>query len=468
MLDYAIFAVTFVGSLVAAVIYLYPGSSKPSSIPGPDPTTKEDGNLADINRAGSLHEFLLDIHKQYGPIASFWFGQRFVASISSSELFKEHQNVFDRPPELFKLFEPLIGAKCIQYANKLDGRTRRNTYDAVFSHDALKSYYETFQSIADNLVKKWTSLVKEEHIALSQYMSAYALKVVLLTLMGDTFNDDKEVLEFRRLYDIVWAEMERQLTDVPPAESQRMKTFLDAKEKLFKIVKRTVEHRKKNPPKKGEHLLIDLLIDHSADEETLICDTFVYIVGGFHTTGNLLTWGFYFLATHQDLQEKLYKEIKDVLGKDDVDHTNINDLVYMRQVIDETLRCAVIAPWAARFQDFDSELGGHKIPKNTPVIHALGVSQQDETVWPLPNKFDPDRFSPENSKKRPSLAFKPFGFAGKRICPGQKFAYGEATVCFASLLKKFKINMVEGQVINPVHGLVTHPSEEVWITIEKR
>jgi len=51
-------------------------------------------------------------------------------------------------------------------------------------------------------------------------------------------------------------------------------------------VKRTVEHRKKNPPKKGEHLLIDLLIDHSADEETLICDTFVYIVGGFHTTGN--------------------------------------------------------------------------------------------------------------------------------------------------------------------------------------
>ena len=37
---------------------------------------------------------------------------------------------------------------------------------------------------------------------------------------------------------------------------------------------------------------------------------------------------------------------------------------YMRQVIDETLRCAVIGPWGARFQDSDSELGGHKIPKN--------------------------------------------------------------------------------------------------------
>lgn len=49
--------------------------------------------------------------------------------------------------------------------------------------------------------------MKEEHIALSQYMSAYALKVVLLTLMGDTFKDDKEVLEFRRLYDIVSIEI---------------------------------------------------------------------------------------------------------------------------------------------------------------------------------------------------------------------------------------------------------------------
>ena len=42
---------------------------------------------------------------------------------------------------------------------------------------------------------------------------------------------------------------------------------------------------------------------------------------------SVLTWGFYFLATHQDLQEKLYKEIKDVLGEEDVDHTNINELV---------------------------------------------------------------------------------------------------------------------------------------------
>ena len=41
---------------------------------------------------------------------------------------------------------------------------------------------------------------------------------------------------------------------------------------------------------------------------------------------------------------------------------------YLRHVIDETLRCAVVAPWAARFQDYDSQLGGHFIPKNVSQV----------------------------------------------------------------------------------------------------
>lgn len=41
----------------------------------------------------------------------------------------------------------------------------------------------------------------------------------------------------------------------------------------------------------------------------------------------VLTWLFHFLATHQNIQEKVFKEIKDVLGKNKVDHNTINNLV---------------------------------------------------------------------------------------------------------------------------------------------
>ena len=58
-----------------------------------------DGNISDIGRAGSLHEFLIELHMQHGPIAGFWFGQMYTVSIASPELFKQHSNVFDRPGE---------------------------------------------------------------------------------------------------------------------------------------------------------------------------------------------------------------------------------------------------------------------------------------------------------------------------------------------------------------------------------
>ncbi|KAI0237746.1 hypothetical protein LSAT2_011672 [Lamellibrachia satsuma] len=85
-----------------------------------------------------------------------------------------------------------------------------------------------------------------------------------------------------------------------------------------------------------------------------------------------MTWGLYFLATHPDVQLKLFNEIKCVVGCNEageqlkVTPANMDKLVYMHQVLDETLRCSALATFAARYQDDDSELGGHRIPAGLP------------------------------------------------------------------------------------------------------
>jgi hypothetical protein len=38
----------------------------------------------------------------------------------------------------------------------------------------------------------------------------------------------------------------------------------------------------------------------------------------------------------------------------------------------------------------------------------------------------------------------------------------------ATLVKKFDVQLVEGQVVVPNYGLVTLPQEEVWVTVHKR
>ena len=59
--------------------------------------------------------------------------------------------------------------------------------------------------------------------------------------------------------------------------------------------------------------------------------------------------------------------------------------------------------------------------------------------WPpyiLSSRFDPDRFSEARSKGRPTIAFSPFGFAGRRQCPAYRFAYVEASVFLVTALQK--------------------------------
>ena len=71
-------------------------------------------------------------------------------------------------------------------------------------------------------------------------------------------------------------------------------------------------------------------------------------------------------------------------------------------------------------------------------------------------------------KNRPSFAFEPFGFAGKRKCLGSKFAIVQATVVLATIVGRFNVTMVPGQDVVPNYGFVTRPSEEIWITATKR
>ena len=69
------------------------------------------------------------------------------------------------------------------------------------------------------------------------------------------------------------------------------------------------------------------------------------------------------------------------------------------QVINETLRCSILAPWAARLSHDDLVVRGCKIPAKTPIIQPLGVILHDARLFEDPTSFDPERFSKENRKK---------------------------------------------------------------------
>ncbi|CAH1399864.1 unnamed protein product [Nezara viridula] len=145
------------------------------------------------------------------------------------------------------------------------------------------------------------------------------------------------------------------------------------------------------------------------------------------------------LAYHQDVQDKLRREIF-LIGKkpEDLDFDKINSMTYLQMVFDETLRMHPPVMIVSRLCTKDTEIEGVKISKGTKVFISPFALHYDPEYFPNPEKFDPDRFSDINKESMTKYSFLPFG-EGPRICVGMKYANIFVKTSIALILLKYKI-----------------------------
>ncbi|XP_015262997.1 PREDICTED: cytochrome P450 20A1 [Gekko japonicus] len=462
MLDFVIFAATFLLLLVGAVLYLYPASRQASGIPGMTPTDEKDGNLPDIVTCGSLHEFLVNLHEKYGPIVSYWFGRHLVISLGSIDVLKQHIN----PNRTSDPFETMLKS-LLRYQSGLGGDVgesclRKKLYETGVAK-SLQSSFPVIQKLSEELLAKWLSIPESQHVPLSQHMLGFAMKAVTQIAMGSRFEDDQEVIRFRRNHDAIWAEIGKGFLDGSLDKSMtRKEVYENALMEMELVLKKVIKERQGR--NLSRHIFIDSLLQGNQSDKQVLEDTMIFSLAGSIITAKLCTWAMYFLTTSKEVQQKLYKELDQVLGKGPVTYAKIEQLRYCRQVLCETVRTSKLTPIAARLQELEGRVDQHIIPKETLVLYALGVVLQDSSAWPLPYKFDPDRFNDETAMKNLSL----LGFSGSQECPELRFAYMVATVLLSVVVRKLHLHPVEGQVIDIKYELVTSPKEEAWITVSKR
>ena len=88
---------------------------------------------------------------------------------------------------------------------------------------------------------------------------------------------------------------------------------------------------------------------------------------------------------------------------------------------------------------------GHIIPEGTNILMSVYTVHRDHRHFPDPDKFDPERFSPQNSVGRHPYAYIPFGI-GRRMCVGHLFATMEAKTILSTVLRRYCITEIEGGI----------------------
>ena len=191
------------------------------------------------------------------------------------------------------------------------------------------------------------------------------------------------------------------------------------------------------------HLMIEAqqqeIQGKTMSDEEVSAQSVIFMVAGFETTGSTLSFMAYVLAKYPEIQEKLLNEIDEAVKTRGAVplYDFVNTLDYLDRVICEVLRLYTPGFLVHRRCNETCTINGVTIPSGFDVFMPPYVLHRDPALWPNPEKFDPDRFSPENREKQVPYSYMPFGM-GPRQCIGFRFALLEIKIAMLKILSKVK------------------------------
>lgn len=191
------------------------------------------------------------------------------------------------------------------------------------------------------------------------------------------------------------------------------------------------------------------------------------LLAGHETTANTLSWTWYLLAQHPVVVRKLQAEVDGVLAGRLPTADDLPQLVYTRQIVDESLRLYPPAWIVARQPLADDEVGGYHIPADSTVIMSPYLVQRHPAYWDDPAAFRPERFAAGWDRDRPRFVYFPFG-GGPRLCIGNNFALMEATLILATLAQRYRLTLDPVHAVIPQPALVLRPKNGVYMTLHHR
>ncbi|KAG0173233.1 cytochrome P450-dit2 [Apophysomyces sp. BC1034] len=209
----------------------------------------------------------------------------------------------------------------------------------------------------------------------------------------------------------------------------------------------------------NEKDLLTLMIESEINGEGALSDEelksnlSVFFVAGHDTTANALSFAIYYLAVHQDVQQKAREEALNILGDDPIDVLptveQTKQMEYINMVMKETLRlngpAGEVFP---RTVTKDIELGGIIVPKGAQMSVDIYSLHRNPHVWKNPDEFQPERFAPGNeaeNKMGGGMSWIPFS-SGGRQCIGMNFSLAEQRVLLAMLVRKFTWKLPENSI----------------------
>ncbi len=445
--------------------------------------SKRVPRIAELPLIGSLSEHTRDrlnlylrIAQQCGDVGSFHFGPFRVIFFNTSEnvhrIFVEHANDFDKGAAIHNAFRPVVGNGIFTSEGDFH-RRQRKLMAPSFQPRHIVSYADTMVYYGERIQEGWR---EAETIEVSQEMTNLTMSIIGKVLFdADVFTETDELGEAMTT---VLGHTSHTLSQLFPAPlnwpTKRNKNTRHAIAVLRGRIQKLIEERRAETQERNDFLSVLL---HSKDEdgssmsdEQIIDESLTLFGAGHETTATALTWAWYLLALHPEVYKTAQEEVDNVLQGRSPMYADLAHLPYSLQVFKETMRLYPPAYAMSRAPLHDVSIDGYKVRKNRDIVFVSPYTiHRRPDYFPEPEKFDPQRFTPENEKKLPRYAYMPFG-AGPRVCIGNHFAMMEGHLLLATLVQRVEFELVPNQAIvpDPLKTVTIRPRNGVHLVVHRR
>ena len=427
-----------------------------NTIPGPQgpPLIRQARELI----AGAPR-FLSRLADEYGPIARFGVFANTFYLVSDPDLVREvlvtQAANFPKDDRDIKLLSRMVGHGLVTTNGDAHKRQRRLAQPA-FHSKRVDAYAGTMVDYTEAALAEWRD---GQSIDVAEAMRELTMYIVARTLFGadrEAMRDtaDRVGAAIHVLQDISDREFQAPLVLpvwLPTTMNRDRRRAVDT---LYGIIDDLIAERRAGVAGADTGDLLSMLLlsqDESGDSFTdaEVRDQLVtFFVAGHETTSNALTWTWALLSQHPDAEAQLHAEVDAALDGRPPALADLPRLPYTLQVIKESMRLYPPA-WTlnVRRAAADTTLGGHAIHRGDRIWVSPFVLHRRPAWFPDPERFDPDRWTPDREKALPRYGYLPFG-GGPRVCIGNSFALMEAHLIVAAIAQRFRLRLLPDQAID--------------------
>ncbi len=192
------------------------------------------------------------------------------------------------------------------------------------------------------------------------------------------------------------------------------------------------------------------------------------LFGGHDTSSSTLSFLLYELARHPDALARVLAEQDRVLaGRPPTFEQLAKELPELDMALDETLRLYPPVWFGPRMAVKDFEFDGYRIPAGTHIMHTSWASHRLPDVFPEPDAFRPERFTPDARRELPKGAYIPFG-GGQRICIGKRFGQLVVKAVATSILQRFRCELRPGYELEVDKLPTLSPRGDLPVLVSRR